>query len=275
VDNPGPRGGPQSPHSELNEAIARYNSAGPDLMDQNRSANALVHDDTAGAERMYLQAQMNFYETVKADMVGSVGGNRVFTVLHNDTTLVGGFEVTEVGRDRTVAVGGKQAHVVTGDINVQGMANMVTVTPRGAQVHLAQDGLVLRAGGDGGSASILIFPDAIIIDAPKTYINPGPAMMASIYAGRSVEQAARDQESEDRIQRATQAMREHHDYIAAHTFGRGYPEAEQILRSGARTTNGSNPFTVAAQRAVPGITREEIRQAEGRAANLMYPHGHQ
>ncbi len=105
VDNPGPRGGAQGSLKELDAAVKANNSAGPDQMDHTRSANALVHDDTAGKETMYLQAQKNFYETVKADMVGSVGGNRVYTVIKNDTNLIGAFETTEVGKDRKVAVG--------------------------------------------------------------------------------------------------------------------------------------------------------------------------
>src|SRR5262249_23670893 len=76
---PGLRGAPQASLDELNMTVEQLKSQGPDLMDHHRSANGVMHDDTANNERMYIQAQKNLYETVKANLVGSVGQNRGFT----------------------------------------------------------------------------------------------------------------------------------------------------------------------------------------------------
>jgi Bacteriophage T4 gp5 C-terminal trimerisation domain len=174
---PGVNGGPPAPFHELNAAVEHIGSKGPDLMDHHRSANAIVVDDTHHGEQMYLQAQKDFHETVKENLFGSVGRNRAFTILGNDTTLVQLFQTTEVGVDRRVEVGGKQTHFVQGNISVVTQANLGTEAKL-AQAYTAGTLFVLRVGqGDGPGATILMTPTAIAIDAPKTYLNPGATFM--------------------------------------------------------------------------------------------------
>jgi type VI secretion system secreted protein VgrG len=195
---PGLRGGPQASIDDLNKNVEQLKSQGPDLMDHHRSANAVMHDDTANSEKMYIQAQKNLYETVKNDLIGSVGGNRGFTILGNDTTGVQHFQVTEVGDDRSIAVGKNQLHMIYGD-------TAIVATPNGSQAFIAAKVLAIQVGGDEGS-SIIMTPTAIVIDAKKTYINPGPEVMADIHKGKSVEAAVAAAERRDRINKGSAAL---------------------------------------------------------------------
>ncbi len=198
VSQPGLRGGPQASIEDLNKTVEQLKSQGPDLMDHHRNANAVMHDDTANNEKMYIQAQKNLYETVKGDLIGSVGGNRGFTVLGNDTTCVQHYQLTEVGDDRSIAVGKNQLHMVHGD-------TCIVSTPNGSQAFLAAKLLAIQVGGNAGS-SLIITPTAIVIDAKKTYINPGPEVMADINSGKSVEAAVAAAERRDRINKGTAAL---------------------------------------------------------------------
>ncbi len=168
-------------------------------------------------------------------------------------------------------MGGDQTHMVVGDMSVQCFGNVGVATPKGAQVYLAKDGLVLRAGGgdDGPSASILIFPDAIVIDAPKTYINPGPTMMASIYAGKSVDQAALDQQSEDRIEHAKGVMIQYQADNGRHT-PQGDINDQHELKNISGAGYALTPMADAARDATPGITDSEMSAASDRASNVMF-----
>jgi type VI secretion system secreted protein VgrG len=180
---PGPLAGVQASQLDLSQTVSAFNSAGPDTMDHHRSANGLVHNDTAGKETVYLQAQKDLYETVKANMVATVGQNRVTNIMANDTKRVQFFESTEVGKDRTLSVGGMQVHAITGDIIVMGSQshyevfteNFGSTCVNGGHSFSAKKGILLRV--DDGKSTILMTPTAIVIDAPKVYINPGETFM--------------------------------------------------------------------------------------------------
>jgi hypothetical protein len=202
---PGLRGGPQASMGALNMTVEQLKSQGPDLMDHHRHTNAVVHDDTANNERMYIQAQKNLYETVKNDLIGSVGGNRGFTILGNDTTQVQHYQVTEVGNDRSVAVGGDQAHFVKGEMTVQCQKNILTVTPEGGQYASAKTDIELYGkqaiveSSDlkiqlaVGPSTILMTPDGIVINGPDVYINPGADFMKALAQGKSLDDAKKAQ----------------------------------------------------------------------------------
>jgi hypothetical protein len=200
---PGLRGGPQASMSDLNMTVEQLKSQGPDLLDHHRHANAIVHDDTAHKERLYIQAQKNLYETVKNDLIGSVGGNRGFTILGNDTTRVQHYQVTEVGNDRSVAVGGDQTHFVKGNILQQGQKDSVTITPLGGQSYGAKTSIVLFAEDKkielqvGQESTILMHPDVIAIQSKEVYINPGKTFMAALANGASVKDAKDAQDKRD------------------------------------------------------------------------------
>lgn len=193
-DLPGTRGNAPVSSSQLGSTIKSNDSAGPDDSDHTRSANGLVHDDSAGKEMMYLQAERNFYQTVKVDSVTNVGASQVCNVGKNDTKSVGAYETTQVIKDRVVVVGGTQTHVVTGDITDQGMANRLVVTDNnhttrttnGGQALFAKTGIFLSVGD---KSTILMTPASIVINAPKVYINPGDDFMNVVYATGDTEAA--------------------------------------------------------------------------------------
>lgn len=266
---PGIFGGTQAAPDELAGAVGRMNSLGPDQMDHHRNANGLVFDDQARNERVYLQGQNDLFLTVKRNFTGSVGANRAFSVLGNDyEDIPRGYQATKVGKDRTVEVTGKQVHTVQQDIIVDGKKNQIVRTKQdyysettdGGQVFQAKSGIMLRVGN---TAAIVMTPDSIIIDAEKVYINPGRTMMEALYAGQSPDQAAAAQQSEDRINAATQAILQYH---AQYGYKMGDQYAEHSLRA---TSNGaSTPYSVAANRS--GASPAEVRQAAGRAHDIMF-----
>ena len=150
--------------------------------------------------------------TVKRNFTSSVGSNRAFMILGNDyEEIPRGYQATKVGKDRTVEVQGKQTHVVTEDIIVDGKKNQIvhtkqnyfSETKEGGQVYQAKTGIMLRVGT---TAAIVMTPTSIVIDAPKVYINPGPEVMNAIYAGASPEEAAAAKAREDRINGAAARM---------------------------------------------------------------------
>src|SRR5262249_16229698 len=149
---------------------------------------------------------------VKRNQTGTTGANRIHKVLGNDTEIVKGYQETLVGKSRAVGVGGLQVHGVTGDIIVQGLSNQLVVTQKsfcaktieGSQVFEAKTGFMFRV--DGGKSTILMTPTAIVIDAPKVYINPGDKVMRDIFSGTEPEKATEHEASEDRINKSAEAL---------------------------------------------------------------------
>ncbi len=100
---------------------------------------------------------------------------------------------------------------MTEDIVVDGKKNQIvhtkqnyfSETTEGGQIFQAKTGIMLRVGT---TAAIVMTPTAIVIDAPKVYINPGPEVMNAIYAGASPEEAAAAKAREDRINGAATQM---------------------------------------------------------------------
>ena len=209
---PGIFGGPQARPAALDDAVNSMKSKGPDGQDHKRHANALTFDDTKGKEVTYLQAQKDLRLTAKNDILGSAGGNRAFMVLGNDyEEMPNGYQVTKVAKDRSVEVTGMQQHTVKGDVVLQTESNQVnkikqnlyTETTEGGQVFQSKAGFLLRVAD---KAAIVMTPSAIVIDAQKVFINPGPDVMKAIYAGASPEQAVANAEREDRINAAAKAL---------------------------------------------------------------------
>ena len=212
VSSPGDRGGAPISQQDLAGKVTGGSSTSCDGQDHNRSANGLTHDDTAGSEVMYLQAQKNLYETVKCDLITVVGANCVCNVAKNNSTYVGGYDSTTVNLDRSVTVWGEQSHSVTKDISVVSGKNITTTTPYGEQSHQAQKAITLAvdSGGKltlqvGAASTIILMTDAIVIDAPNVYINPGPVMMASLASNHSSQDAAAAQKAANAKQEAADA----------------------------------------------------------------------
>ncbi len=183
---------------------------GPDKVDNTRAANGLIIDDTSSSELVYIQAQKDMAFVAKADMVGAVAGNRAFTVLGNDwEDMPKGFQATHVAKDRTVKVDGMQSHQVTGDINIKTDGNHLTLAKQSTYVEATEGGQVYKAllgmtlmvgGGDTPPCAIVMTPTAIVINAPKVFINPGDKVMHDIFHGVSPEDATNAAAKAARIQ---------------------------------------------------------------------------
>ena len=268
---PGIFGGLQAPPDELYGAVARMQSLGPDSQDHNRSANGLVFDDQAASEKVYLQSQNDLFVTVKRNMTASVGANRAFMIMGNDyEEIPRGYQATKVGMDRTVEVNQKQTHIVVDDIIVDGKKNHIVTTKEhyysetveGGQIFQAKAGIMLRVGT---TAAIVMTPSAIVIDAPKVYINPGPEVMEAIYAGVSPEEAAAAKAREDRINAAATEL-------AEFTRSRGLannPTTREALHDAA--TGGPNGDGVMSFLESQGVTGDEARAAAARTVEMLGP----
>lgn len=200
---PGPFGGPEmSDMSQLVSSVTGNRALGPDEQDVSRNTNAIVSNDTAGAEQLYLQAQYDLHFVSKNNMTGSVGANRVFTVHANDTETVIGHQNVTVGLDRTVEVTGEQKHTVEKDIIVTGRMNhtlraknsISTIAEEGGQLMSAK---VTNIFSVGDLSTIIQLPNAIVIEAPKVFINPGPDFAQTLIAGGSIEEATKAQQAAD------------------------------------------------------------------------------
>lgn len=85
--------------------------------------NELRFDDEAGAEEVYLQAEKNLNELVKAnhstsvggDQSNSVGGDQSNTVQGKRTHKVGATEDNNIGSDRSMTIGGNEKYVIAAD----------------------------------------------------------------------------------------------------------------------------------------------------------------
>ena len=192
---PGLRGVQQAPPPALNFTVDAMISKGSDQLDHLRDGNALMFDDTRGFEKLYLQANKDFNQTIKNDHIASIGGNRGATVCGNCTTTIVNYETLHVGQDRTITVDQNQGHLVYGDVSMVCMgASMFTVTPKGEQSHVAAKQIKLQVG----PSTIYVKPDCIAINAPKVYINPGDTFMAALAAGASGQDAEKAEADRNR-----------------------------------------------------------------------------
>ncbi len=83
-----------------------------------------------------------------------------------------------------------------------------------------------------------------------------------------MEQAAKDQESEDRVQQATEAMLKYNRDYDQHTESRD-EYMKKSLESSTKAGYASTPYTSAARQAVPGLTDSEVSSASARAHSAM------
>jgi type VI secretion system VgrG family protein len=215
--DPGVFGAMAAPLEETVGEVTGMRAQGPDGQDTRRSANGLTFEDQAGSERAYLQAQKDLGISVRNNMTGVVGANRGFAVLGNDFERIKGFQTTEVGRDRNVEVVGHQTHIVHKDIvrisrqsqRIFSKNDFTSVTETGSHAFLSKKSEVHAVDG---KSFIMMFPDAIVIEAPTVYINPGPVFIQAIQEGKSAAEAKAESDAKakadaDAKQRAEQEPR--------------------------------------------------------------------
>jgi hypothetical protein len=275
---PGMFGSPQRAPSEFAEMLTQNQGGSSDGGDHQRSANALMHDDTAGGELVYLQAQRDLSRATKNNHATNVGANQTCAVAGNNTLTVGGFDETTVVRDRSVTVCGDQSHYVTGDVTLIGAKDLAYETPCGEHSFCAKKAISMAAFERqialvlGGDVMVLVRNDGILIRAPMVFINPGQAFAATVLGGGKMPNQDQ-QDSENRIAAALHAILIYH---RDHYTGPFQTEAANaVLAHSLDGTvraqgRGETPYTLAARQAVPGLTRDETAQAASSARTTMF-----
>jgi len=164
-NNPAPR---SLPDERTRSVIRTRSSPG------GNGFNELSFEDSAGHEQVYLHAQRNLDEVVRAnhsEQVGvddtcSVGRDRTTTIDRHETHRVGGDRFREVGGSEGVHVMGSQHVVVFGGAGAG--TEVGAPTPPGADLFVhgtytldVRDKIVLRCGG----SSIELTPTSISMQA--------------------------------------------------------------------------------------------------------------
>jgi hypothetical protein len=196
-------GSPQATGTQFGQMVQGNSCQSCDSGDHMRSANGLMHNDTAGSETLYLQAQRDCSKAIKNNHVTNVGANQICHVSGNNTLVVGGFDATYVVHDRELDIGGDQSHYVGGNVLVQGQKDLTHATPKGQQAYVAKSAITLKATDKeiklvmGTTSVILLRPDGILISAPDVFINPGDKFMAVVNSNGSFADASKVQALHD------------------------------------------------------------------------------
>jgi type VI secretion system secreted protein VgrG len=85
--------------------------------------NEIRFEDKKGSEQLYIQAEKNQDNMVKADATLTVGGDRTKTITKNETTKVGINRTETVGADEKVTIGANQTLTVTANQTISVGAN--------------------------------------------------------------------------------------------------------------------------------------------------------
>jgi len=209
-------GEPMSPQEVAEEVLKSRNfrAVSPDATAHGWAGNELTFDDSAGQEKVYLQAYKDLNALVNNAWTTLIGHFRSTKVGSDDILTVRNKQQTVVGSDRSVSVGGDQRHSVTGDAFQFVEKNQIfkselntTVLAKETRVN-SQDITVLTCG----SSTIVMHPDYIVIQGKDVFINPGEAETAAAANGvRPPPQHARDaarDAAEQPIERAYWALEE-------------------------------------------------------------------
>ncbi len=190
-------GEPMSPQEMAEEVLKsrHFRAMSPDATAHGWAGNELTFDDSAGQEKVYLQAYKDLNALVNNAWTTLIGHFRSTKVGSDDILTVRNKQQTVVGSDRSLAVGGDQRHSVTGDAFQFVEKNQIfkselntTVLARETPVN-SQDITVLTCG----SSTIVMHPDYIVIQGKDVFINPGEAETAAAASGvRPPPQRARD-----------------------------------------------------------------------------------
>lgn len=148
--------------------------------------NEIMLEDAAGKELFRVQAEKDMNVLVKnnrsttvrkncSTSVGvnrsvSVGVNRSTSVGANDTWTVGGSQTESIAKSKTLTAGGPiTIHSTGSNVHVEAFETMETWAHK---MDISSDTLLTITAG-GGMSQILMNDKAIIIDAPKVFVNPG------------------------------------------------------------------------------------------------------
>jgi type VI secretion system secreted protein VgrG len=139
--------------------------------------NELRFEDGKGVEEVFIHGQRDMNTRVRRNQSNTVGNDQR-VVVHNDRSVdVTGFERSSVGKDRIRTVDGAEQVTIKGsqNIRVEGADPAGEATPPpvpGVGMHVegtytiyAREKLVIQVGA---STSLVLTPDGITMNAPKT-----------------------------------------------------------------------------------------------------------
>lgn len=179
-------------------------------------ANELSFQDAAGMEQIFVYAERNYDEVVRAQRTSHVGGGSASRIDgsvderigHDLRREIGGKRDTLVGRAETISIGGDRRETVAGNahLDVEGAQNIAVSGPQSTQVFggrvvvvgtaeapsasehivygpstLSSDtSVTIRAGSSMrlvcGDARIELMPDKILLIAPTVELRPGETL---------------------------------------------------------------------------------------------------
>lgn len=172
---------------------------GPGMKDGPGDANAIRFEDKAGAEQLWIHAQLNQLTEVEYDEDKWVGNDRRKTIDGNETNVIHKNrtetvdlnEKIDIGENRTETVGGDESVNITGSRLLQ-VGNGDTVAVTGNQLVVVSEGqnltvnktIVMQSVEDEiiieaatkitlkvGGSSITITPEDITVVAPQIFLN--------------------------------------------------------------------------------------------------------
>jgi len=150
--------------------------------------NELMFEDKAGSEEIRMRAEKDWNTRVNNDKTLSVGRHRSMAIGGNDTEKVDGNQDHSVlGRLKSVVSGDKIASVVGSFLQTTGGQRVLDTIGdfiSAAKAHrvASQDSTTLTVG----ASTILMTPEAILIQAPKILLNPGDGVVQNVSSGGPV-----------------------------------------------------------------------------------------
>jgi type VI secretion system secreted protein VgrG len=205
-----------------------FKAKSPDQQTHSWHGNEVSFFDQPDKQQMYLQAERDMNVVVKntqTSVIGNVrsaqvGTDDVVSVGHKQLNVIVDNQTTSVGGNRYVNVAKNQAHVVTGDINVEGQKNQtydITETFKStSKVHhfVSHEKIILQVG----SSTVVIAPNFIVIQAEDVFINPGAEETQKAADGKRPEKPEEKAARELKQQRANNAFKRANDDYANKRF---------------------------------------------------------
>ncbi len=200
-----------------------FQALSPNSQTHDWQGSELTMHDLQGQEQMYLQAQKNFNKVVKNDQRGVIGNVRSTHIGTDYIRDVGNKEAFQIGSDRFGKVGGEERVTVKGDVVQVAMTegqNFISEQTNGSHakytIFEAQEGVSTEAKRNYikgekslilmcGDSVIIMFPNAIVIDATDILINPGSGVAQAIANGKTIQQHKEEMAAKAKAEQERQA----------------------------------------------------------------------
>jgi type VI secretion system secreted protein VgrG len=174
--------------------------------------NEMMFEDSLGKELLRMQAEKDMDTLVKNDRSTTVLANQTSYVGGNNTERVNKDEAITITGDRTMTVMKSQTHTVKTDIiQTAQEGNTVFETKQTwtshAKNHAISSDTQLTVSV-GGSSTIVITRDYIVLNSPKVLINPGASAVAAALNGGPLPPSDSEKEAQEKAAREAAAKAE-------------------------------------------------------------------